>query len=147
MGRRRKEERHELDDAIDQLIVSVRTQDDFLGLIQELKQRMVNRILEAKMQDHQEGRKNDDGHRGIRNGYTCRTVQTENGPIQVKSPRNRRRKLRTRADSEASSQADGAGADDLSALRERSLDARSRQCNERSLPGGDQPDSKHRDHK
>ena len=89
MGRRRKEEQHELDDAIDQLIVGVRTQDDFLGLMQQLKERMVNRILEAEMRDHQESQEEDEGGRVVRNGHTRKTVQTEGGSIQVKTPRDR----------------------------------------------------------
>ena len=62
------------------------------GLLQQLKQALMQRMLEAEMSSHlgfEKGEKSADGRENYRNGAYERTVNTESGPVTVKMPRDR----------------------------------------------------------
>jgi putative transposase len=63
------------------------------GLIQEIKKSLMERLLEAEMDEHlghAKGEKAEEGRRpNSRNGYTEKVVQTESGPVEVRVPRDR----------------------------------------------------------
>jgi putative transposase len=62
------------------------------GLLQQLKGALVQRMLEAEMTDHLGYEPHDAKGRGSgnsRNGHTTKTVETENGPVELHIPRDR----------------------------------------------------------
>src|SRR5579863_2840610 len=62
------------------------------GLLQQLKGALVQRMLEAEMTEHLGYEPHDAKGRGSgnsRNGHTTKTVETENGPVELHIPRDR----------------------------------------------------------
>lgn len=63
------------------------------GLFQELKRSLVERLLEAEMEEHlgyEKGERASEGRRvNTRNGHTEKTVKTDSGPLDIRVPRDR----------------------------------------------------------
>ncbi|GMO55613.1 MAG: IS256-like element ISSod18 family transposase [Termitinemataceae bacterium] len=92
---RKKKERDQWDDLLDQVNFKGLTQDEVLGqggLLKQLTGRILQRALEAEMTEHLGYEKNSnagDNSGDSRNGYTEKTVLTENQEALIKVPRDR----------------------------------------------------------
>ena len=77
-------------DALDQLLEGRDPQAVFSkdGLFDELKKALMERVLNAELDDHLEGEAAE-GRTNRRNGYSKKTVLTENAKIDVRIPRDR----------------------------------------------------------
>lgn len=82
------------------------------GLLSQLAGRVVETALGAELTDHlgyPPGEAPPGGARNVRNGSTEKTVQTELGPIEVKTPRDRKGTFRAHARRQAPDPLGGAG--------------------------------------
>jgi transposase-like protein len=92
---RRKRERDQWDDVLDQLDLKGLTQEQVLGqngLVKQLTGRILQKILETEMTSHLGYKKNDnvgDGSGNSRNGYSEKKVLTENQETTIEVPRDR----------------------------------------------------------
>jgi putative transposase len=83
------------DEVVDQLLAGARTEEEIVGpggLLAQLTQRLVERALEVEITDHlgYEPHKEPPGGTGnTRNGSTPKRLQTEHGPVEVRTPRDR----------------------------------------------------------
>ena len=82
-------------DLIDQLLEQLEVQkpEDIENLHQQMLQRMVNRALEAEIDDHlgyQSGERSSHGQRNnTRNGKSSKTIQSRIGVLDIETPRDR----------------------------------------------------------
>jgi putative transposase len=80
---------------LEELLKKAGKPEDLLGpngLLQQLKGALVQRMLEAEMSDHLGYEPHEAKGRGSgnsRNGHTTKTVETENGPVELHIPRDR----------------------------------------------------------
>lgn len=80
---------------IEELLKSVSKPDDLLGqdgLLKQLTARLVERALQAEMSQHlgfEPGQEKPSGTNNGRNGYTSKTLLTENGEVTIDVPRDR----------------------------------------------------------
>lgn len=82
-------------ETLDELLAGVSTQEDLFGqdgLLKELTRRLLERMLEGELTTHLgyeryaiEGR----GSGNSRNGYSPKTVKTEQGELELEIPRDR----------------------------------------------------------
>jgi putative transposase len=83
------------DEVVDQLLAGARTEEEIVGpggLLAQLTQRLVERALEVELTDHVGYERHQEppgGTGNTRNGNTPKTLQTEHGPVQIKTPRDR----------------------------------------------------------
>src|SRR5580658_3209546 len=84
-----------------ELIKLVKTPEDLFGpsgLLQEIKKSLMEKLLEVEMDDHlgyDKGEKQAEGQRAnSRNGHTEKTVHTESGSVEIRVPRDCRRRRR-----------------------------------------------------
>jgi len=83
------------DDVVDQLLAGARTEEEIVGpggLLAQLTQRLVERALEVELTDHVGYERHQEPPGGTgnqRNGTTPKTLQTEHGPVQIRTPRDR----------------------------------------------------------
>ena len=83
------------DDVVDQLLAGARTEEEIVGpggLLAQLTQRLVERALEVELTDHVGYERHSEPPGGTgnqRNGKTPKTLQTEHGPVQINTPRDR----------------------------------------------------------
>ena len=70
-------------EAIDAIIKSGK---DPLELMKEMKKAIMERALNAELDHHLA---NDESGDNSRNGYGCKTVNTDNGPVKISTPRDR----------------------------------------------------------
>ena len=83
------------DEVIDELLAGARTEQEIVGpggLLSQLTQRLVERALEVELTDHlgyEPHREPPGGIGNTRNGSTPKTLQTEHGPVQINTPRDR----------------------------------------------------------
>jgi putative transposase len=84
------------DELVDELLAGARSEEEIVGpggLLAQLTKRLVERAMSAELTDdlgfepHQEP---PGGTGNTRNGSTPKTLATEHGPVQVKTPRDRR---------------------------------------------------------
>jgi transposase-like protein len=93
--RRKKRERDQWDDLVDQIDFKGLTQDEVLGrggLLKQLTGRVLQKALEAEMTSHLGYEKHDragDQSGNSRNGYSGKTVLTENQEAVIPVPRDR----------------------------------------------------------
>jgi len=95
MAKRQKKEKDQLDLILDQIDLHGMTQDEVLGqngLLKKLTGKILQRALDAEMDMHLGYEKHDNAgdHSGdSRNGYTEKTVLTENQEALIRVPRDR----------------------------------------------------------
>ena len=83
------------DEVVDQLLAGARTEEEIVGpggLLAQLTQRLVERALEVELTDHVGYERHQEPPGGTgnqRNGRTPKTLQTEHGPVQINTPRDR----------------------------------------------------------
>ena len=89
-------ERPELsDDLIDELLAGARTAEEIAGpegLLGQLTRRLLERALQAEITDHlgyRAGEAPPGGTGNARNGQPAKTVLTDQGPVRIRSPRDR----------------------------------------------------------
>jgi putative transposase len=80
---------------VDELLKSVKRPEDLLGdggLLRQLTARLLERTLEAELTHHlgyEEGQRRPQGQNNSRNGYTPKTLATEQGEMTIDVPRDR----------------------------------------------------------
>jgi len=83
------------DEVIDQLLAGARTEDEIVGqggVLAQLTKRLVERALSAELTEHlgyEPHREPPGGVGNTRNGSTPKTLQTEHGPVEIETPRDR----------------------------------------------------------
>jgi putative transposase len=90
-------ERPELsDELIDELLAGARTAEEIAGpdgLLRQLTRRLLERALQAEMTEHlgyPAGQAPPGGAGNARNGQPAKTVLTDQGPVRVRAPRDRK---------------------------------------------------------
>jgi putative transposase len=84
------------DEVIDQLLAGARTEDEIVGpggVLAQLTKRLVERALQAELTEHlgyEPHRGPPGGVGNTRNGSTPKTLQTEQGPVEIGTPRDRK---------------------------------------------------------
>jgi putative transposase len=82
-------------EVLDELLAGCSTADDLLGeegLFKQLKKALLERMLGAELSEHLGYEKGDAGGRGSgnsRNGYSAKTVLSDEGAIELAVPRDR----------------------------------------------------------
>jgi transposase-like protein len=95
MAKRAKQEKDQWDNLLDQIDFKGLTQDEVLGqngLVKQLTGRVLQKILEAEMDEHLGHEKHDnagDNSGDSRNGHSKKNVLTENQEVALKIPRDR----------------------------------------------------------
>jgi putative transposase len=83
------------DELIDELLAGARTEEEIVGpggLLAELTRRLVQRAMSAELTAHLGYERHQEppgGAGNARNGSTPKTLATEQGPVAIKSPRDR----------------------------------------------------------
>src|SRR5579872_4410028 len=83
------------DELVDELLAGARTEEEIVGpggLLSQLTKRLVERAMEVELTDHLgfEAHQEPPGGTGnTRNGSTPKTLVTEHGPVEIKTPRDR----------------------------------------------------------
>jgi len=83
------------DEVIDELLAGARTEEEIVGpggVLAQLTKRLVERALEAELTEHLGYEPHQEPPGGIgntRNGTTAKTLATEHGPVEIKTPRDR----------------------------------------------------------
>jgi putative transposase len=83
------------DELIDELLAGARTEEEIVGpggLLAELTRRLVERAMSAELTEHLGYERHQEppgGAGNARNGSTPKTLATEQGPVAIKSPRDR----------------------------------------------------------
>ena len=95
MYKRSTKEKDVLDEIIDQLDLHGMTQEELFGtngLARKLTARLLNKALEAEMDRHLGYKKHSnegDGSGNSRNGYSAKTIITQDGKADIRIPRDR----------------------------------------------------------
>jgi transposase-like protein len=83
------------DEVVDELLAGARTEEEIVGpggLLAQLTKRLVERALEVELTDHlgyEPHREPPGGTGNQRNGSTPKTLKTEHGPVEIRTPRDR----------------------------------------------------------
>src|ERR687898_2449186 len=83
------------DELIDELLAGARTEEEIVGpggVLARLTKRLVERAMSAELTEHlgYEPHQEPPGGTGnTRNGSTAKTLATEHGPVEVRTPRDR----------------------------------------------------------
>jgi putative transposase len=83
------------DEVVDELLAGAKTEEEIVGpggLLGQLTKRLVERALEVELTDHlgyEPHREPPGGTGNTRNGAGSKTLQTEHGPVEIKTPRDR----------------------------------------------------------
>ena len=83
------------DELVDELLAGAKTEEEIVGpggLLSQLTKRLVERAMEVELTDHlgYEPHQEPPGGAGnTRNGSTPKTLVTEHGPVEIKTPRDR----------------------------------------------------------
>ena len=83
------------DDVVDELLAGAKTEEEIVGpggLLSQLTKPLVERALEVELTDHlgyDPHRESPGGTGNTRNGSTPKTLQSEHGPVEVRTPRDR----------------------------------------------------------
>jgi len=84
------------DELVDELLAGARTEEEIVGpggLLSQLTKRLVERAMEVELTDHvgyEPHREPPGGAGNTRNGGTPKTLTTEHGPVEIKTPRDRK---------------------------------------------------------
>lgn len=83
------------DELVDELLAGARTEGEIVGpggLLSQLTKRLVERAMEVELTDHLGYEPHQEPPGGVgntRNGGTPKTLVTEHGPVEIKTPRDR----------------------------------------------------------
>lgn len=81
------------DEIIDEIALSVKTQDDLAEVMYALKQRIIESALHGEMEHHLNHKidniSKESTNNNHRNGYSSKTVNTDSGQIEINVPRDR----------------------------------------------------------
>jgi putative transposase len=83
------------DDLVDELLAGVDSEEEIVGpggLLSQLTKRLVERAMEVELSDHlgyEPHREPPGGSGNTRNGSTRKTLSTEHGPVEIRTPRDR----------------------------------------------------------
>jgi putative transposase len=83
------------DEVVDELLAGAKTEEEIVGpggLLSQLTKRLVERALEVELTDHlgyEPHREPPGGVGNTRNGSTPKTLSTEHGPVEIRTPRDR----------------------------------------------------------
>ena len=83
------------DELVEELLAGAKTEEEIVGpggLLSQLTKRLVQRALEVELTDHlgyEPHHEPPGGARNTRNGSTPKTLQTEHGPVAIRTPRDR----------------------------------------------------------
>src|SRR5947209_6828210 len=83
------------DDVVDELLAGANTEEEIVGpggLLSRLTKRLVERALEVELTDHLGYERHQEppgGAGNTRNGSTAKTLVSEHGPVEVRTPRDR----------------------------------------------------------
>jgi putative transposase len=83
------------DEVVDELLAGARTEEEIVGpggLLSQLTKRLVERALEVELTDHLGYERHQEppgGAGNTRNGSMPKTLSTEHGPVDVRTPRDR----------------------------------------------------------
>lgn len=90
MTKTNKQKRQKSNLPIEAIDAIIKSGKDPLELMNEMKKAIMERALSAEMDYHLGNSKNDDTIDGnYRNGYGSKTVNTDTGPIEIETPRDR----------------------------------------------------------
>jgi transposase-like protein len=84
------------DEVIDELLAGARTEEEVVGaggVLAQLTKRLVERALAAELSEHLGYGLHQEppgGTGNTRNGSTAKTLATEHGPVEIKTPRGRK---------------------------------------------------------
>ena len=84
------------DEVLDALLSGARTAEEIAGpdgLLGQLTRRLLNRALEAELSEHlgyEPGQAPPGGVGNARNGRPSKTILTDQGPLRIRSPRDRK---------------------------------------------------------
>jgi putative transposase len=84
------------DEVIDELLAGARTEEEIVGpggVLAQLRKRLVERALRAELTEYLGYERHQEppgGTGNTRNGSTAKTVATEHGPVEIKTPSDRR---------------------------------------------------------
>jgi putative transposase len=84
------------DEVIDELLAGARTEEEIVGpggVLAQLTRRLVERALQAELTEHLGYEPHQEPPGGVgntRNGSTAKTLATEHGPVEIKTPRDRK---------------------------------------------------------
>src|SRR3982751_260406 len=83
------------DEVIDELLAGARTEEEIVGpggVLAQLTKRLVERALQAELSEHlgfEPHQEPPGGTVNTRNGSSTKTLQTEQGPVGIRTPRDR----------------------------------------------------------
>jgi len=83
------------DELVDELLAGANSEEEIVGpgwLLSQLTKRLVERALEVELTDHvgyEPHREPPGGAGNTRNGSTPKTLTTEHGPVEIRTPRDR----------------------------------------------------------
>jgi putative transposase len=83
------------DELVDELLAGAKTEEEIVGpggLLSQLTKRLVERAMEVELTDHlgyEPHREPPGGAGNTRNGSTPKTLGTEHGPVEIRTPRDR----------------------------------------------------------
>src|SRR5213080_260295 len=83
------------DELVDELLAGAKSEEEIVGpggLLSQLTKRVVERAMEVELTDHlgYEPHQEPPGGAGnTRNGSTPKTLSTEHGPVEIRTPRDR----------------------------------------------------------
>src|SRR6476620_7685110 len=127
------------DEVIDELLAGARTEEEIVGpggVLAQLTKRLVERALQAELSEHlgyEPHREPPGGVGNTRNGSTGKTLATEHGPVEIKTPRDRKGQLRAAAGAEGAATLRGLRRQDPRPLLARAHDARHRAASGRPV--------------
>src|SRR6476660_4030086 len=127
------------DEVIDELLAGARTEEEIVGpggVLAQLTKRLVERAMSAELTEHlgYEPHQEPPGGAGnTRNGSTGKTLATEHGPVEIKTPRDRKGQLRAAAGAEGAATLRGLRRQDPRPLLARAHDARHRAASGRPV--------------
>jgi putative transposase len=83
------------DELVDELLAGASSEEEIVGpggLLSQLTKRLVERAMEVELTDHlgyEHHQEPPGGTGNTRNGSMSKTLQTEHGPVEVRTPRDR----------------------------------------------------------
>ena len=97
---RTKKESNRVDELLDELLADHRTPEEILGesgLLKQLSKRLIERALAGELTHHLDSKSQENGElaqpqsegRNSRNGFSKKTVQSQQGDLKLSIPRDR----------------------------------------------------------
>src|SRR5690349_11816875 len=83
------------DELVDELLAGAKTEEEIVGpggLLSQLTKRLVERAMEVELTDYLGYEHHQEPPGGVgntRNGSTAKTLTTEHGPVEIRTPRDR----------------------------------------------------------